>query len=232
MPVVKRKPVDRKLDSLGLKVKVFKPEKNMVLAYSPGMKRFVKRNEGLLTSVHQLIQENFRKIQKGKRVINDRKKIAIQRKLTGSYKGGSYDVKRVDKTSFNVQTEKNMFFVKIVRKRPEVIKTITGMKLVDKWLKKKKNKVGKFKVEIIKPLLFFEKENRSYQVSKFYKPEEVKQIRDIEGKKASELIETMKFIEKELGKTGQQIREINPKNAFYNNRTNTILLYDIYTKSA
>ncbi len=158
-----------------------------------------------------MIKENFRQIRRGRKVADRDNNIVIKIKLTGSHKGGNYSIGRVDKLSFKVIAGGREFFVKSIKRRPEAVITLRGMRLLNGWLKDRRYLVKGFKVKLIKPLLIYERSGQAFLVTRFYKANQVKQIRDIKGDKGTELTEALEFIKQEFEKTGQHLREIDPK---------------------
>lgn len=218
----------RSASALGLSIRGFSEKGGSSIGYSPDMKEFARKNRGAITAIHRLIRKNFSAIQKGKRLWEPENSIAIKRTLTGSYKGGSNDLRGRRKANFRVTVGSEKFFVKAVIGRAEAANVLRGIGLLDRWLGKRAHNVDGFKVEVIKPELIYERGKLFYLVTKFYSWKEVEQVLDMRGKEADRVMKALDFINAEFEKSGKHLREIDPKNAFYEGRTNTVYLYDIY----
>ncbi|MFH1545545.1 MAG: hypothetical protein ABIE23_05695 [archaeon] len=204
----KRKPPCEELGLSGIK------RGKLFLLYAPAFKGFISENKGILSRFSNLFREKEKEIRKGEPAKEG--DIRIQREATGEYKGiGSLPLK--------VTVGRKEFFVKITvaRKAEEIAEKFRA---VERFLKKKAYKTEGFNVRLIKPYLLLEKNSsRAYVVTDFYHEKEVIQVLGMSGKKGERIKKAVKNM---YHKAGRKF-DIDTHNAFYHEKTNTILLYDL-----
>ena len=114
------------------------------------------------------------------------------------------------------------FFVKLAK--PHLIKAnINGLLLADELLRKKGYKHGKFNVRVIMPHKAATFKGVSYIATDFFRPDEVVMVSEM--KNAGAITKCIKKLDEELSKI--KVYDTLPVNAFYHQKTNTILLFDL-----
>lgn len=190
--------------------------KRRFLAYSPEFKDFIKQHKKILMPALKLIRENLGKMGGGQ--IIKEQGIQIQR--------------FTEKTLVvKVNVVEKEFFVKKLKPTvdiPELAKNILkGTRIVENYLRKRKYKLGSFNAYVIKPHLLYERfpaEGRyGYLVTDFYNEGEIKNAWGLSGAKGTEIYKVLSKLEEDL----PTLLDLKTHNAFYEQRTNTILLFDI-----
>ena len=155
-------------------------------------------------------------IKQGKIVTDKKCTVAVQKARTGKEPGTKNFL------TMKVIIEGNEFFVKLAK--PHLIKAnINGLRLADELLSKKGYKYGKFNVRVIMPHKAVTFKGVSYIATDFFRPDEVVMVSEM--KNAETITECIKKLDKELSKI--QVYDTHPVNAFYHQKTNTILLFDL-----
>ncbi len=195
------------------------------LTYSPEAKEFVRKNSGVLLEAHRLINENLLELLRGEPVSNKEKTITIKKAATGSSKGERKFF------SAKVTVKENYFFLKIVNQAVarEIMEASDRM---EKLLQKTNYKINGITVRQIKPHIVYENwmQKMTFVVTDFFEETQVVQVSDMPKTIIKRKIETV--LEQLWRKTDRQFPEdpldISTKNAFYNKKTRTILLYDFF----
>ncbi|MBU1120538.1 hypothetical protein KJ660_01555 [Candidatus Micrarchaeota archaeon] len=206
----KRKPPCEELGLSGIK------RGKLFLLYTTIFKEFIREHKGILSRFSKLFREKEKEIRRGEPVKEGN--IRIQREATGDYKGIA-----IHSLPLKVTVGRKEFFVKITvaRKAEEIAEKFRA---VERFLKKKAYKTEGFNVRLIKPYLLLEKNSsRAYVVTDFYHEKEVIQVLGMSGKKGERIKKAVKNM---YHKAGRKF-DIDTHNAFYHEKTNTILLYDL-----
>jgi len=204
-----------------LRLKVVESSKR-ALVHSRKFKAFIKNNRGVLSQSFKIIRTHYDKLLLGKEASEGN--IKIQKASTGEYKG------RQHLMILKVTAAKKEFFLKISL-AGRASKIIEGIKTVEYFLKKKGHKIGGFNVRVVMPHLIYEAPDKStlqrvYFVTDFYNKDDVVQLEDM---KKSQLRDNIfKVFLGIKNKLESFVQDMHLNNAFYQQSTNTILLFDLY----
>ncbi len=205
---------NKKLGGTGVDLKIAVGQTTK-LAISSEFDQFLQKNKNLIRPIYKLIRGNRARLAAGKPIIDKKRGIDIRRAATGGYKGRCLTLK--------VNVGEIDFFVK--ESSFSLVDYARIMAIVDNCLKIKNYKIGRFNIHIIKPHLLYERRAHSYLVTDFYNKNEVKQVSDMREKDRCEILAAIDVPNRELWKYG--VEGVIDFNAFYQQKTNTILLFDI-----
>jgi len=214
--------------------------KASILVYSPEFKKFVRNNRSVLTNTYRLVWENFERLQRGKEIVDKKTGIRIVREATGSFKGTRAIF------TLKVTVGNKEFFVKAFTRVSEAMGILAGYRKANAFLKQKNYRFGGYNVRVIKPHLiisksrpFFEgKPVRAFLVTDFYRQGEVIQVRDLKKREFDSISSVLYKLKSEifreavgvadvLFREAVGVADVFPENAFFEPKTNTILLFDI-----
>ncbi len=215
--------------------------KGWLFAYSPEARSFIAKNRKVLRSVYEFIrnEENIKRLRNSALRLDIGNGIHIGYGATGlRYKGHKTT------STLKVSVAGKEFFVKIGYNNRENVTTLhQGMQFMENYLRKRHYKIEEFNVRTIKPLLMYEPpEGKTYIVTEFYREGDVISVYDMErynftdynGPKSilksredprfQRLNNAIRSIRED---TGNKIGDLDIHNAFYEPKTNTILLFDL-----
>ena len=211
--------------------------KASILVYSPEFKRFVGENKPVLSQAYKLVRENFERLERDEEIVDEKTGIRIVRAATGSYKG------RVTYLTFKILTYLTLkvtagskeFFVKFLSSGFEARCCLAGYKRANAFLKQRNYSFLGYNVRVIKPHLLIAKSRSLLRgeavygilVTDFYSPGEVVQVSDFAKTQLERISGVVDDLSREMLKAGVDVSDVTPKNAFFESRTNTILLFDI-----
>ncbi|MBI2530232.1 MAG: hypothetical protein HYW05_03775 [Candidatus Diapherotrites archaeon] len=216
--------------------------KNWFLAYSPEARSFIAKNKKVLRSIYEFVhnEDNIKRLKNSAIGIDVGGGIHIGYDATGLLYRGEPSVT----STLKVSVAGKVFFVKINKTNMEkAADVLHSTQVMEKYLRKRHYKVGEFNVRVIKPMLLYEPTGgKTYVATEFYKEGDVILIYDMEYhnfadyrgiKGGLKYGRDLRF--SELRKTIQAIRmddenkagDVFTHNAFYQPKTNTILLFDL-----
>jgi len=207
--------------------------KESILVYSPEFKKFVGENKPVLSQAYKLILGNFERLQRREEIVDKKTGIRIVREATGSYTGS------VVILTLKVTVGNKEFFVKAFATVPEVMRSLAGYRKANAFLKQENYRFGGYNVRVIKPHLiisksrpFFEGRDREHRepvrgflVTDFYRQGEVVQVIDLANRKRDSISSVIRKLSGEM--KAVRVAGVFPENAFFEPKTNTILLFDI-----
>ena len=191
-----------------------------IVAYSPEFKAFVNENRSVLLPTYRLIQDNFGRLKQGHSVVDKQKGIQIQRAVESSSER---------RLHLKVGVLGKEFFVK-VGLEGKCDDLLRGIEVAERFFEERGNKIEGFKVKVVRPHLFYDS-NRpgvNYTVTDFFKQGEVILVRDLLGGKGQEIFDAITRIRPKL--EAQHVHDLRWQNLFYNTKTDTVLITDLYYK--
>jgi len=180
-----------------------------------------KDNPKLALQTYKFILKNMRKI-KSLPIIDPKTGIRIEGTYTGKYAGG-------EGITFRVTYKKQMFYLKLIRKYVGQNSPRAYLN-VEKVLTKIKNKIGRYKVKLIRPHLIYTPQRvDSFMaiLTDFYSKNQVIHLAEegISQKRfESDFKPECNAISKMMEKNG--IVDVERHNMFFEKKTGTILLFD------
>jgi len=202
--------------------------KASILVYSPEFKRFVGENKPVLSQAYKLILGNFERLERGEEIVDKKTGIRIVREATGSYKG------QMAYFNLKVTVGDKEFFVKSFTRVFEDMESLGGYRKVNAFLKQKNYRFGGYNVRVIKPHLIISKSRpffegrtvRGFLVTDFYRQGEVIQVIDLAIREFASISSVIRELGDEMFRA-VGVYNVVPINAFFEPKTNTILLFDI-----
>ncbi len=194
-----------------------------MLARSPELRQFMKEQRGAFSRASKIIRQHFEELRLGgSEFVDKEKKLSIKKASTGSFKGTHNDV------TLKVKVENRAFFVKIFDYK-DYLDVLRGFRTAESYLRRRKYKVAGLSVKVIKPLLLYEDRLRKkiYLTTDFFEEGKVIQVKDMrKDENKARVIKALDELTREI-EHKRNIIEIQPLNAFYNQETNTVLLFDL-----
>lgn len=200
------------------------------LAYTPKFKKFVGKNNHIILRVKKLITTYFDGLRSGEEVKTKDGKVSIVRYASGKNKGAANLI------TLRARVEKRLFFIKIIQGKDN--RLAQRYDLAEILLLKLGRKINGFTVRIIKPQLIYtegikdrslSKQGRTFFVSDFIDQSKVVQPNNYFGKERDRIYETLGEVSDFMKQEGVILD--NPHlNSFYEQKTKTIYLYDIWLR--
>ncbi len=194
-----------------------------LLARSVETKQLVREKKGLFLKTYGLIEKNFEDFRNGAEFNDKEGGLHIKKANTGSRKGSH------NQMTLKVSAQGREFFIKIFELK-DYLNVLKGIRTVEDYLRRRNYKIENVTIRVIKPHLLYENRatGRGYLVTDFFNESEVILVHDM-PKKSEErkrIINAIEVLRKPL-EYKHDVIEIQPFNAFYCQKTDTVLLFDL-----